>query len=83
MAQGSTFVSQDDYFDMTDELIATMCPCLITEFVDAIASAYPETYAWAMGFCRTGVEFIAAVALQHTGEFQWALSQLSKGCFRA
>lgn len=71
-----------EYMDMTDYMLATMCPHTMLEFLEKVELMFPAIYEWGSEFCTTAEEFIAAVALKYREAFKSTLADLSVGCYQ-
>lgn len=75
------YTSLEDYCDMTDLMLSTLCNCNLHEMFHAIEREYPKVFDWAIDFCEDMYAFLAAIALKFPEAFKWALSITTVGCY--
>lgn len=78
---GSTFRDQEDYWDMAELVVPTLCAHTMREINEHVALTDPVLNDYAVSVTKNLLDYVIAVAVLKPKLFTEALAETSVGCY--
>lgn len=80
MGNGSTFKDREDYWDMAELVLATLCMHNVNEVAEFVKLTDPDLHRYALSVSADATDYVCAIALLKPNLFTAALRETSLGC---